>query len=83
MTIANLNNSLFEALDKIRAQCPEMRFGQLIATIGLLAEDETVHSLWDLEEPNSPPPRSVLQPIWNAVGRIWIVKKRKREAAAL
>jgi hypothetical protein len=27
-----------------------MRFGQLIATIGLLAEDETGHNLWDIED---------------------------------
>ncbi len=34
-----------ERLVEVRAQCPEMRFGQLISTIGLLAEDETGHSL--------------------------------------
>ena len=30
--------------------CPEMRFGQLVATIGLLAEDETGRNLWDVED---------------------------------
>jgi hypothetical protein len=50
MTIAGLNNQLSEALEKVRTQCPQMRFGQLIATIGLLAEDETGHSLWEVED---------------------------------
>jgi hypothetical protein len=27
-----------------------MRLGQLLSTIGLLAEDETGHSLWDVED---------------------------------
>jgi hypothetical protein len=27
-----------------------MRFGQLVATIGLLAEDETGRNLWDIED---------------------------------
>jgi hypothetical protein len=27
-----------------------MRFGQLVATIGLLAEDETGRGLWDVED---------------------------------
>ncbi|HVS38799.1 MAG TPA: hypothetical protein VMS17_24800 [Gemmataceae bacterium] len=27
-----------------------MRFGQLVAAAGLLAEDETGHSLWDVED---------------------------------
>jgi hypothetical protein len=37
-------------LDLVRAQCPELRFGQLIAIIGELAQDETGHSLWDVED---------------------------------
>jgi hypothetical protein len=27
-----------------------MRFGQILATVGLLGEDETGHSLWDIED---------------------------------
>jgi hypothetical protein len=27
-----------------------MRFGQVVATIGMLTEDETGHSLWDVED---------------------------------
>jgi hypothetical protein len=41
---------LLERLAEVRAQCPEFRFGQFIATIGMLAEDETGHNLWDVED---------------------------------
>jgi hypothetical protein len=47
------NQSSHEMLDRlavVRRLCPEMRFGQLIATIGLLAEDETGRNLWDVED---------------------------------
>jgi hypothetical protein len=37
-------------LDQVRARCPELRFGQLIAIIGELARDETGHALWDVED---------------------------------
>jgi hypothetical protein len=37
-------------LGEVRSQCPELRFGQFIATIGMLAEDDTGHSLWDVED---------------------------------
>jgi hypothetical protein len=41
---------LLELHARVRGECPEMRFGQLLATIGLLAEDETGHSLWEAED---------------------------------
>ena len=41
---------LGDRLAELRRICPEMRFGQLLATVGLLAEDETGHSLWDVED---------------------------------
>jgi hypothetical protein len=41
---------LLERLAEVRGRCPEMGFGQLLATIGMLAEDETGHSLWELED---------------------------------
>jgi hypothetical protein len=41
---------LFERLAEVRAQCPELRVGQFLATVGMLAEDETGHSLWDVED---------------------------------
>jgi hypothetical protein len=50
MTTANLLEHILHQLDEVRVQCPELRFGQLIATIARLAEDETGHSLWDVED---------------------------------
>jgi len=50
MTTADLLDRILGQLEQVRAQCPELRFGQLIATIGMLAEDETGHSLWDVED---------------------------------
>ena len=41
---------VLERLAEVRELCPEMRFGQLLATVGLLAEDETGHSLWEVED---------------------------------
>jgi hypothetical protein len=37
-------------LDEVRRRCPDMRLGQLMATIGLLGEDATGQSLWDIED---------------------------------
>ena len=39
-----------ERIAELRGMCPDMRLGQLLATIGMLAEDETGHSLWDVED---------------------------------
>jgi hypothetical protein len=50
MTTANSAEHILDQLGDVRVRCPELRFGQLIATIGMLAEDETSHSLWDVED---------------------------------
>ena len=50
MTTEDLSDRILGSLDEVRARCPELRFGQLIATIGMLAEDETGHTLWDVED---------------------------------
>ncbi len=50
MTTADLLDQILTQLNKVRAKCPELRFGQLIAIIGMLAEDETGHSLWEVED---------------------------------
>jgi hypothetical protein len=42
--------TLLERLVEVRSQCPEMRLGQFLSTVGLLAEDETGHSLWEVED---------------------------------
>jgi hypothetical protein len=43
-------NSMLQSLSKVWELCPEMRLGQLMATLGLLAEDTTDHSLWEVED---------------------------------
>ncbi len=50
MKTTDLMAGVLEQLAEVRERCPEMRFGQLLATVGLLAEDETGHSLWDVED---------------------------------
>jgi hypothetical protein len=52
MTTADLLDRILGQLEQVRVRCPELRFGQLIATIGTLAEDETGNSLWDIEDPD-------------------------------
>lgn len=48
-TIDSVSETL-ERLAELHGQCPDLRLGQLLATIGMLAEDETGHSLWDVED---------------------------------
>lgn len=50
MTTTVSATEFLERLAMVRRMCPEMRFGQLVATIGLLAEDETGRNLWDIED---------------------------------
>ena len=50
MKTTNETSGMLERLAEVRERCPEMRFGQFLATVGLLAEDETGHSLWDVED---------------------------------
>ena len=41
---------ILQRLAEVREQCPEMRLGQFLSTLGLLAEDKTGRSLWDVED---------------------------------
>ena len=50
MIATEIRDSLLQRLDEVRRLCPEMRFGQLMATLGFLGEDATGRSLWDLED---------------------------------
>jgi hypothetical protein len=50
MTQVDKLDRILGQLEQIRIRCPELRFGQMMATIGMLAEDETGHSLWDVED---------------------------------
>ncbi len=50
MTTTHLAPELLERIAEVRCRCPEMRLGQIFATIGTLAEDETGHTLWEVED---------------------------------
>ena len=50
MIAVNDLDHILSRLDELRTRCPELRFGQLISTIGILGEDETGLSLWDIED---------------------------------
>ncbi len=42
--------AVLHRLAEVQRLCPAMRLGQLMATLGLLGEDATGRSLWDLED---------------------------------
>jgi hypothetical protein len=50
MIAHDIQAGVINRLDEVRRLCPEMRLGQLMATLGLLGEDATGKSLWDLED---------------------------------
>jgi hypothetical protein len=41
---------LIEKLADLRQLSPDARFGQLLANLGFLVEDQTDQSLWDVED---------------------------------
>jgi hypothetical protein len=50
MTTTLASAELLNRIIAIHQSRPELRFGQLVAIIGQLAEDETGHNLWDVED---------------------------------
>lgn len=40
----------WDGLRAVHRLCPDMRLGQLLTTIGMLGEDSTERSLWDIED---------------------------------
>jgi hypothetical protein len=50
MTRTDLDVRLLNRLGALRRLCHEMQLGQLMATLGLLGEDATGRSLWDIED---------------------------------
>jgi len=50
MMTLDLQSRVLHRLEDIRRLSPEMRLGQLLATIGMLGEDSTGRSLWDIED---------------------------------
>lgn len=41
---------LLARLGDVSRLCPEMRFGQMMSTLGILAEDMYGRGLWDIED---------------------------------
>ncbi len=50
MIATDVQGNVLHRLDEVRRLCPDMRLGQLLATVGMLGEDETGRSLRDLED---------------------------------
>lgn len=50
MTTLDLQRDVLHRLEEIQRQCPDMRLGQILATVGMLGEDATGRSLWDIED---------------------------------
>jgi hypothetical protein len=43
-------HELIEKLTDLQQLSPDVRFGQLLANLGFLVEDQTDQSLWDVED---------------------------------
>jgi hypothetical protein len=43
-------HQLIEKLTDLQQLSPDVRFGQLLANLGFLVEDQTDQSLWDVED---------------------------------
>jgi len=41
---------LLLVLDELSVQCPDVRFGQLMANLATLAKGPTVEAIWDAED---------------------------------
>ena len=41
---------LLRVLDELSVQCPDVRFGQLMANLAILAKGPTVEAIWDAED---------------------------------
>ena len=48
--IPTTQHELIEKLTDLQQLCPDVRFGQLLANLGFLVEDQTDQSLWDVED---------------------------------
>ena len=47
---SEMRRELLRVLDELSAQCPDVRFGQLIANLATLAKGPTVEAVWDAED---------------------------------
>jgi len=48
--IRGTRHELIEKLAELQQLFPDVRFGQLLANLGFLVEDQTDQSLWEVEE---------------------------------
>ena len=48
--IPTTQHELIEKLTDLQQLSPDVRFGQLLANLGFLVEDQTDQSLWDVED---------------------------------
>jgi hypothetical protein len=48
--IRTISHELVEKLADLRELSPDVRFGQLLANLSLLVEDQTDQSLWDIDD---------------------------------
>ena len=47
---ANLTQDLLTRLTELRTLCPDMRFGQMLATLDILSEDTVGFNFWEIED---------------------------------
>ncbi len=50
MISEDIQANILQRIDQVRRLCPEMRLGQMLATVGLLGEDSAGRTLWDIED---------------------------------
>ena len=50
MIALDRQSDVLQRLKEVHRLCPEMRLGQLLATVGMLGEDSTGRTLWDIDD---------------------------------
>lgn len=50
MTNVELKQDVLRALAELVEHCPEIRFGQLIANLAVIARGPTPEAVWDMED---------------------------------
>lgn len=50
MIALDRQSDVLHRLQEVHRLCPEMRLGQLLATVGMLGEDSTGRPFWDIED---------------------------------
>lgn len=48
--ISSIRSEALEVLTEVCDMSPDVRLGQLLAHLGFLGEDQTSHSLWDIDD---------------------------------